>query len=134
MSRYDYTRYPYHLSMGLCAVLSHPKPSKISIVKDETCIPKDALQQIKADVAFAKSNSRQDAEAAVMTNIRSLEMLVSYIEALTDPTTRKVLNAYQDMIADPDIKADFIASTARELEFEDGKLLRIELFKRIDAR
>lgn len=120
--------------MGLVGGLTHPlPPHKITLVKTESTLPKDVLEQIKSDVAFAKSQSRSTAEAAVITHIHALETLVSYIEALTDPTTRKVLNAYRDMIADPDMAAPFVASTARELEFEDGRLLRIELFKRVKA-
>lgn len=134
MARHPYHNWPQPMPMGLVGGLTHPlPPHKLSIVKTESAFPKDVFEQIKSDVAFAKSQSKPTAEAAVVTHIKALETLVNYVEALTDPTTQKVLNAYQDMIADPDLKASFVASIARELEFEDGKLLRLELFKRTEG-
>ena len=71
--------------------LSHPKPQKIlRTIMPPTTTPKTALEQIKQDIAFSRSQSRPGGpEVAVMTSISVLEMLVARIELLEQLNKRE---------------------------------------------
>lgn len=83
MSRYDYTHYPPPFSMGLMKHLSHPKPlHKLKLVMQPPTTAKDAISQVRLDVDFARAQSTDSGEAAVMTSISALKMLLDEIEKL----------------------------------------------------
>ena len=63
--------------------LSAPKSEKeLRTIMPPTTYPKTVLEQIKQDVAYSRSQSRPDAQAAVMTSISLLEQLVARVELL----------------------------------------------------
>jgi hypothetical protein len=151
MSRYDYTYYPSPLPMGLMGHLSHPKsPRKMKLppppttTKDQPTTAKDAISQVRLDVQFARSQSTNDFEAAVMTSITVLEMLLAEIDRAAKAERDSVealkacdtpdLGAYIQSLISENKKLRALLQQLRPLNPEDKTFPRKEsIFACLDA-